>query len=239
MRIPIREQLGLLILLCTLIGLAVVAIATWVTNHNFVLNIRSSRLSLTASLKAAQLTSNLNLMQTSANFVTTRILIQDALRRYNTAGNNTASNWLSAGSDMQDAIGGQGSLGQALLLQSIAFPANASGPAGPYGVLNTTSSSINNTVRLPYNCPDGTPAYLGDNQCGDLNLGFPPQLYPNLTRGSQYYNSTFSTTTANFDGDLLTLGSTLLVGPYQINSTFSIVSYVCRQRSAHGVCGHG
>lgn len=30
MRIPIREQLGLLVLLASLIGLAVIAIATWV-----------------------------------------------------------------------------------------------------------------------------------------------------------------------------------------------------------------
>jgi osomolarity two-component system sensor histidine kinase SLN1 len=41
MRIPIREQLGCLVLLASMIGLAVIAIATWVTNHNFVLSIRS------------------------------------------------------------------------------------------------------------------------------------------------------------------------------------------------------
>lgn len=32
MRIPIREQLGCLVLLASMIGLAVVAIATWVPN---------------------------------------------------------------------------------------------------------------------------------------------------------------------------------------------------------------
>jgi osomolarity two-component system sensor histidine kinase SLN1 len=40
MRIPIREQLGCLVLLAASVGLAVIAIATWVTNHNFVLGIR-------------------------------------------------------------------------------------------------------------------------------------------------------------------------------------------------------
>jgi osomolarity two-component system sensor histidine kinase SLN1 len=40
MRIPIREQLGVLVLLASTIGLAVLAIATWLTNHNFVLDIR-------------------------------------------------------------------------------------------------------------------------------------------------------------------------------------------------------
>lgn len=58
MRVPIREQLALLILVASLISLAVVSIATWISNHNFVLSIRSSRLSITASLKAAQLSSN-------------------------------------------------------------------------------------------------------------------------------------------------------------------------------------
>jgi len=33
MRIPIREQLGCLVLLASLIGLAVIAIATWVGNE--------------------------------------------------------------------------------------------------------------------------------------------------------------------------------------------------------------
>ena len=40
MRIPIREQLGLLVLLTSLSGLAVVAISTWVNNYNFVVGIR-------------------------------------------------------------------------------------------------------------------------------------------------------------------------------------------------------
>ena len=109
MRIPIREQLALLILLSALIGLAVISIATWISNHQFVLSICSSRLSLTASLKAAQLASNLDLMQTTATLLTTRIIIQGALERYNWFGNNTDSNWSSAKSDMQAAVGNGGS----------------------------------------------------------------------------------------------------------------------------------
>lgn len=108
MRIPIREQLALLILLSALIGLAVISIATWISNHEFVLSICSSRLSLTASLKAAQLASNLDLMQTTATFLTTRVIIQYALQRYNWYGNNTESNWFYAKSDMAAAVGNGG-----------------------------------------------------------------------------------------------------------------------------------
>lgn len=36
MRIGIREQLAGLVLLCALVPLAILAITTWVNNHNFV-----------------------------------------------------------------------------------------------------------------------------------------------------------------------------------------------------------
>ncbi|KAK5109911.1 hypothetical protein LTR62_006400 [Meristemomyces frigidus] len=222
MRISIRAQLGLLILLSSLIGLAVVSVATWISNHNFVLGIRSSRLSLTAALKAAQLASNLNLMQTSSNFVATRILIQDALQRYND-GNNSASNWVHAQSDMSDAVSGGSSVGQSLLLQSLVFPRDAS-QGQTYSVLNTSSTSMNNTIRLPYDCPDGTPVYLGDGNCGALNLGYPPELYPNLTYANGTYNGVANVKEAQIGKTIMGPTSTLLIGPMIINDTWSLVS---------------
>ena len=83
MRLPIREQLGLLVLLCSLLALMVLAVATWTQNHGFVINIRLSALSLTASLKSAQVSSSLLLFETSVKAITTRIMIQNALERYN------------------------------------------------------------------------------------------------------------------------------------------------------------
>lgn len=125
MRIPIYLQLVSLLLISSLIGLAVISIAVWITTHSFVLDIRASRLSLTASLKAAELASNLDVMQTSAGFVSTRVLIQMALMRYN-QGNNTEQNWSESKSDMQAAIGGMASLGQILLLQArVSLPKTA------------------------------------------------------------------------------------------------------------------
>ncbi|KAK6419692.1 Histidine kinase osmosensor [Elasticomyces elasticus] len=224
MRISIRAQLGLLILLSSLIGLMVVSVATWISNHNFVLSIRSQRLSLTASLKAAQLASNLNLMQTSANFITTRVLIQSALMRYNTQANNSDANWIRASSDMLNAISGGGSVGQSLLFQSIIFPKNASGLAGSAGVMNSTSSSLERIIRLPYDCPDGTAVYLGDGFCGELNWGYPPMLYPNLTYVSEHFNATFDVQEAVYAGDTIRPGSAMLIGPWAVNDTFSLVS---------------
>jgi osomolarity two-component system sensor histidine kinase SLN1 len=220
MRIAIREQLALLILTSALIGLAVISVATWVTNHAFVLDVRSTRLSLTASLKAAQLASNLDIMQTSAGFITSRVLVQSALQRYGQLGNNTEANWVRAQSDMGSAISGGGSIGQALLLQSKVFPATATGPNGMYSVLNTTSSVWNHTLELPLENEDGSPVFLGDE-----GLGYPAPLYPNLTYFSGQYNTTFDDSRARANGIELTYASPpLLLGPLQVNDSFSLVS---------------
>ena len=220
MRIPIREQLALLILTSALFGIAVISVATWITNHAFVLNVRSARLSLAASLKAAQLTSNLDIMRTSAGFISTRVIVQAALNRYNQQSNNTEENWTRARADMASAVGGGGSIGQALLLQSMVFPKNDTGVAGPFSVLNTTSSMWNHTLELPTRNADGTPVYLGDE-----GLGYPPALYPNFTYFSEAYNETYRSAAVRTNGIELRYDSPpLLLGPWQVNGSFSLVS---------------
>nr|OQO15973.1 hypothetical protein B0A51_16876 [Rachicladosporium sp. CCFEE 5018] len=207
MRIPIREQLALLILLSALISLMVISVATWITNHSFVLSQRSERLTLTASLKAAQLSSNLNIMQTSANFVSSRVLIQSALMRYY-QGNNTAANWVRAQADMAAAISGGGSLGQSLLLQTQVYPRDPSGPAGPWSLLNVTSADFNNTLELPLKDSEGAQVHLGDRS----GLGYPPELYPNLT---YLGNSSSNGYQAGYNGRILSADNPdLLLGPW-------------------------
>lgn len=224
MRIPIRVQLGGLLLLASLIGLAVLSIAVWVTVHDFVLNLRSSRLALTATLKAAQLASNLSLMQTSVGFVSTRVLVQRALQRYNQQANNTAANWAQAYDDMQAALGGGASGGQSMLIQSMLFPVSPDGPGGPYSLLNITGQNWIDTIPLPYTYPNGTNIFLGANDSDAGNLGFPPMLYPNFTYTETAYNSTLNISTVTYEDDTLGLKSSLLLGPWSINETFSLAS---------------
>ncbi|KAJ8607442.1 hypothetical protein MRB53_040292 [Persea americana] len=223
MRISIRVKLGSLLLVSSLIGLGVISIAVWVTVHSFVLDIQGSRLSLEALLKAAQLSSNIDLMQTSASFVTNRLLIQQALRRYNLYGNNSDANWASADVDFVTALSGSGSLGQSLLLQGMVVPANLSGPAGPYSVLNATISAPSAPIVLPYTYPNGSHVLLGAN---DTSLGYPPLLYPNaseLTRsmstGAEQYSSKLYRP-ASAPNETLPI----LSGPWMINSTYGLVS---------------
>ncbi|OQN96316.1 hypothetical protein B0A48_17572 [Cryoendolithus antarcticus] len=233
MRIPIREQLALLILLSALISLMVISVATWITNHSFVLSQRSERLTLTASLKAAQLSSNLNIMQTSANFVTSRVLIQSALMRYY-QGNNTAANWVRAQADMAAAISGGGSLGQSLLLQTQVYPRDPTGPAGPWSLLNVTSADFNNTLELPLKDSEGAQVHLGDSS----GLGYPPELYPNLT---YLGNSSSNGYQAGYNGRILSADNPdLFLGPWVVDDSLSLVSLtmpVINNTSAADVLG--
>lgn len=122
---------------------------------------------------------------------------------------------------MAAAIGGgnTGGIGQALLLQTMVLPKNDSGPAGRYSVLNATGANIP-TVTLPYLAPNGSEVHLGDD-----DYGYPPALYPNLTYTSQYVNDTFSKAEAMYNGQLLTApNSTLMLGPYHVNTSFSLIS---------------
>ncbi|KAF2730730.1 putative histidine kinase HHK5p [Polyplosphaeria fusca] len=212
MRIPIREQLGCLVLLASLIGLAVIAVATWVTTHSFVLSIRATRLTLTAALKSAQLASNLLLMQSTVSQTGTRIAIQSALQRYN-RGNNSAENWKRSMDDIAAVTTSDGR--SFLIVQVQIFPVNTSA----FSVLNGTSAELG-SLQLPYTSPNGQPATLG----ADDYSGYIPELYPKFTTNETQYNETLNRTTANFQGRQIDSDNYYLAGPYRINSTFNLVS---------------
>lgn len=216
MRIGIREQLGLLVLLTTLIALAVVAVATWVNNYDFVIGIRTSSLSLTASLYANQLGSNLLLLQSSVQAISTRIALQSALQRYN-SGNSTDSNWVRAASDMQSAL--SGGVSSDMLLEAQVFSKNGTGTGGPYSLLNVSSPTLADNIPLPFLNSNGTSVYLGDN-----GTGYPVELYPNLTYTSTVINSTFNRSDAFWNGQQLYDNSTIFLGPWLLNGSFALLS---------------
>ncbi|KAF2214387.1 hypothetical protein CERZMDRAFT_95658 [Cercospora zeae-maydis SCOH1-5] len=216
MRISIRQQLALLLVFSSVVGLAALAIATWITNHNFVLDVTASRLRRTAVLKAAQIAFNLELMQTAATFLTTRTITQSALERYNDGSNTTAENWLDAAADLEATLGTVGPLRNPLVLQAQIFPRNVSGPAGASSALNVTGTGIN--IELPWLNPQGNPVFLGDSQ-----YGYPSALYPNLTV-SQTGSGATAIYSATYNGQSLDLGSTLILGPLSVNDSFALLS---------------
>ncbi|KAI9742294.1 MAG: Histidine kinase [Claussenomyces sp. TS43310] len=235
MRIPIRVQLALLVLMTSLLALAVISISTVSPNAprktsdryrvgqltplavglDSQLRRRSQGLALTASLKAAQIASDLQLVRTTCGTIVTRILLQQAVGRFYT-GNNTDANWVRAISDIDLALASGGSTN---LLQAIVYSRNATGE--PHGILNVTGSS---TFLLPYDHINGSAVMLGD-----ADSGFPPMLYPNITyvmssAADPNHSGVNLTTAYAFPEFPLTLGSVLLLGPMQVNTSFAMIS---------------
>lgn len=218
MRIGIREQLAALVLLAVLIALGIVSVPTWIYVQQFVIKVTSGGLALTASLKAAQIASQLDLIQTTCVSIATRLLVQGSLLDFY-RGNYTEENWTLA---IQDLHTGLNSGGASNILQAKLFSRNETGD--PYGLVNVTASNISNIV-LPYTAPDGSAVSLGDT-----TYGYPPTLYPNIT----YYSTT--------DPDPLEPNKTnviarpfpdiridssvdaLVLGPLVINQSYALIS---------------
>ena len=177
---------------------------------------RTSGLTLAASLYANQLGSNLLLLQSSVQAISTRIALQTALQRYN-SGNNTDANWVRAAQDMQSALSGGSSPDELLVAQVVSK--NGTGVGGPYGLLNVTSPAIQGMIPLPHQYSNGTPVYLGDN-----GTGYPVTAFPNLTFTSTVINDTFNRSDAFWDGEPLYSNSTIVLGPWLLNETFALIS---------------
>ncbi|KAH7356913.1 histidine kinase-group VI protein [Rhexocercosporidium sp. MPI-PUGE-AT-0058] len=224
MRIGIREQLGAVILLTSLVPLAVLSIAVWINNKNFVVNITSQELSLTASLKASQIASDLLLIQSTCATITTRILLNQALKAYY-KGNQTTTNFTAALADVSTALD---SGGFSSLLQIIIFSRNSTiGGSGrenaSMGLVKATAP--NASIQLPYQYPNLTYAMLGD----DSDQGYPPALYPNITyiqtdQPDPMDPSVNATKAMAFNDLPLNNTAELLLGPLQINNSYALVS---------------
>ncbi|KAB8227238.1 Histidine kinase [Aspergillus alliaceus] len=211
MRIPIAVQLGLLVLLTALVGIIVLAVATWTTVYNFVVDVESHGLELVATVKASQIASSLELLEVTCRAISTRLLVQAALRRYY-AGNSSDTNWVNSITDVDSALGSRGYLST---YQAILYSRN--GPDGLERLLNVTSNTIPD-ITLPYTYPNKSSVKLGDE-----GFGYPAMLYPNLTY-TRSTNSGNLTTAYAFPDYALGLTSALLLGPLAINDSFSLVS---------------
>jgi osomolarity two-component system sensor histidine kinase SLN1 len=172
---------------------------------------RSTRLTLTASLKSAQLSSNLSLMQTLVSQASNRLSPQAALQRYN-AGNLSDENWGRSWEDYDAIFTGDATTRVAI--QAQIYRANTT----QFSVFNRTADSIQGVV-LPYLTPDGRNATMGD----PLN-GFVPALYPRFDVIPTRLNATFDEWRGQYGGRTINKDSYLFSGPYRVNSTFSLVS---------------
>lgn len=223
MRIAIREQLIALVILTVLVSLAIVAIPTWVYVNNFVIGVESDGLALTASLKAARIASEIDLVATTCQTISTRLLLQKAFTDfYNQTNSSNSDPFGDARRDLQSALSFGGVSG---LLQARLFSRNTTG--NPKGLLNVTGNGIGNqtdNIELPYLTPDGARANLSDTE-----YGYPPMLYPNITYQDLGYPNPYVPSTsayaANAFADVrLSNNGGLLLGPLVINETYALLS---------------
>ncbi|KAM0262582.1 hypothetical protein ACHAQJ_001627 [Trichoderma viride] len=228
MRVAIREQLAALVLSAVLIALAIIAIPTWVFVHNFVVNVESDGLALTASLKASEIASELQLAQTICQTVATRILLQQAfIDFYN---GNASDPFDNARADLESAMSSSRLTG---LLQARLYSRNTTG-GGHQGLLSVTGAGVGNAsdnIVLPYLTPDGSKVNLSDTQ-----YGYPASLYPNITYTNLGYPNPYVPSTTAFGAYAfpnvnLSTGGGLVLGPMIINDTFALLSLTIPVRS--------
>ena len=177
---------------------------------------RLEGLSLTASLYGQQILSSLSSLESGVQAISTRVLVQNALQRYN-LGNNTEQNWSRALSDLGIALTGVGT--SQYLLQCEVVSKNGTGVAGTAPLLQVTGTGLPAPIQLPGKSANGSDIFLGDP-----GPGYPPNLYPNLTFTSTPVNSTFNLSTAYFNDKQLYSNTTLALGPYMVNATFGLMS---------------
>lgn len=137
-------------------------------NYKLVLDVRSSRFSLTASLKSIQVAQSITLLHNTVYAISTRAILQSALRRYQ-LGNNTLDNWSRTIEDLQNSASASTG-GFAEVLQMVVFDENLSNgaPGVPYGTEldGTVVGSSNYTGFLP----NGTRLNVGNGLGGRIGL---------------------------------------------------------------------
>jgi osomolarity two-component system sensor histidine kinase SLN1 len=165
---------------------------------------------LTASLKSAQLSSSLLLMQILVKQATLRLVPQTALELYYQKGNSTDEQWDRTAEDYDAIFAGDEN--SRIAVQARIYHKESSDRV----LFSRTASRVAN-VTLPYEKPDGQPALMGDHL-----YGYIPELYPRFKvrakdRNSDQYD-------AEYEGRIINRTSFLLLGPYRVNSHSALIS---------------
>ena len=198
------------------------------------MELRTSRLTLTADLKAAQLTQAFLILHNSVWSISTRLVLQNALRRWH-AGNYSAENWERALEDLEIITGSDGN-GFGGLLQAVVYdPHLGNGNndstglnilGGRLGLMNVTGENARG-ILLPGSEENGfSSGYLGNDtsldgqrstferlQTGEaLHDGFPDALYPKASL---------------IDPETIRTRDGMVMGPMQVNGSFYMMSFTC------------
>jgi osomolarity two-component system sensor histidine kinase SLN1 len=165
---------------------------------------------LTATLKSAQLSSTLLLMQVLVKQASMRLAPQMALESYYRDDRSTDDQWDRTAEDYDAIFAGDENT-------RIAVQARIYHKEGSDRILfNRTASSVAN-VTLPYEGSDGQPALMGD-----YLYGYVPELYPRFN--VRAINRTSDQYDAEYQGRVINKTEFLLSGPYRVSDSLTLLS---------------
>jgi osomolarity two-component system, sensor histidine kinase SLN1 len=175
----------------------------------------------TASLKAAQITSGLSLLESSVHTVSTRIVIQTALINY-TQGQGQPVNknyWSPSVLDLQASLTG-GDPDGVLMQARVNSPFPPIGDSDNTTLLQATGLNVVGKLPLPVTGDNNSQVFLGDAGL----WGYPPNLYPNLTYVVEPGGNINTYFVHGPSNDTLGLGTSFVLGPYMLNTSYALLS---------------
>ncbi|KAK6522508.1 Histidine kinase [Arthrobotrys megalospora] len=215
LRVKIRNQLSFLVAIFTLTAIGALAGISWRNNLGFIKDSATTRLSMTADLKRAQMVQAIETLEALASSIATRSAPISLLGRW-AKGNMTSSYWDYAAEDTASALSAQRFYVAATLYNANLSTALLNITANPPGDRGFNDKNNKDTLGV-WRDESGQPQSAN----WDGHEGFPDELYPRA--------SVISNTSAEklglFNQAFIENHQSLLLGPVQVNSSYYMISF--------------
>ncbi|KAF3939883.1 hypothetical protein ABW19_dt0209199 [Dactylella cylindrospora] len=199
----------------TLTAVGVLAGITWRNTYGYITDSASSRLSIIADLKRAQVNQAIQTLETLATSIATRSAPLALLNRYY-RNNITASSWTYSVEDTGTALSSQQFYVAATLYNANLTEAILNITSKPPEELGFLNSKHNESIGL---LSDESGVTQAANWNG--HEGFPDELYPRSSNISQTPQEKLNL----FNEQAIESRESLLLGPVRVNSTFFMISF--------------
>ncbi|KAK6496556.1 Histidine kinase [Arthrobotrys musiformis] len=216
LRVKIRNQLSFLVAIFTLTAVGALAGISWRNNLGFIKDSATTRLSMTADLKRAQMVQAIETLEGLASSIATRSAPISLLTRW-LNGTMTSSYWGFAALDIASALSAQ-----RFYVAATLYNANLT-----QALLNITANPPNDRdFNDATNKKDALGVYTDDSgQAQSANWdgheGFPDELYPRASEISK----TSAEKLEFFNQEFIENHQSLLLGPVQVNSSYYMISF--------------
>ncbi|KAK6345040.1 Histidine kinase [Orbilia javanica] len=216
LRVKIRNQLSFLVAIFTLTAVGALAGISWRNNLGFIKDSATTRLSMTADLKRAQMVQAIETLEGLASSIATRSAPISLLTRW-LNGTMTTNYWGFAASDTASALSAQRFYVAATLYNANLTQALLNITANPPGDRDFNDAKNKKDALGVFTDESGQ----AQSANWDGHEGFPDELYPRA--------SIISNTSAEklelFNLEFLENHQSLLLGPVQVNSSYYMISF--------------